>query len=259
MRIQLLFITVLFLALQAFAEIAEFRDPPEHCDDCHRGVWLAFKSFETENQEDNDLKYNAHFFSLGGFGISDSRTDIYVFAYGGVMPFENKRLSFEHYFLGSYKRSFSGSDKSAYSVSSLVAGSGLLLIQQIIDFSGPVSSVGRGLIGAMWAFSGSTVFNLWGSNVGGISLVESHSIDWWIFEGNPDEDNIPRYGSPGLTEEFCIRLNVPFLGLANAGIRFEFSTLGAESSLFAKFIFLHIPYESSREHGSQKCFSWRHK
>lgn len=64
MRIQLLFITVLFLALQAFAEIAEFRDPPEHCDDCHRGVWLAFKSFETENQEDNDLKYNAHFFLL---------------------------------------------------------------------------------------------------------------------------------------------------------------------------------------------------
>lgn len=96
---------------------------------------------------------------------------------------------------------------------------------------------------AIWISSGSTLFNLYGNNILGFSLIESHVIEWWIYR---NENKNFHFSEFGFTEELGIRAN---LGLAfiSGGVQFEITNRRKHCSRFAKFGVFSIPVENSQD------------
>lgn len=171
---------------------------------------------------------------LGGIGYSSTnRTTIEAFIITGVKAFETNKIVQEVSMLRF--------DIQAKAGISIGASSALLLLLTTDFIIGKIDSTASPAFirNAIWISSGSTLFNLYGNNILGFSLIESHIIEWWMYR---DENKNFHFSEFGFTEELGIRAN---LGLAfiSGGVQFEITNRRKHCSWFVKLGVLTIPAE----------------
>ena len=107
------------------------------------------------------------------------------------------------------------------------------------------STAGKIGLGTLWLTSGQTKYVLWGNNLAGVSLAESHAIEWFI--RNEERDNKSHYSFKefGFIEEVGIQFGLLFVQVTT-GASFEITNKQRNIGWFVKIITLPIPMESPR-------------
>lgn len=95
------------------------------------------------------------------------------------------------------------------------------------------------ILGGAWLSSGSTLFNIYGDNVLGFSLIETHVFEWWFYR---DEDKDFHFGELGIAEELGARINAGFIFISG-GAQFEITNRRKHIGWFAKVGLLFYPSE----------------
>lgn len=170
---------------------------------------------------------------VGGGYSTSGRSEINGLTISGFSPFETNRISFEYAPQLDFK---SDSRVSFGSLSALVIfGLGL----NAVNVSDSNSVFGKICVGGLWLSSGSTLFNLFGNNVLGLSIMESHAFEWWFYK---DNDKNVHFGEVGYTEELGIRANLGLVYIGG-GAQFEVTNRAAKQGFFIKVNLLTIFFE----------------
>ena len=90
-------------------------------------------------------------------------------------------------------------------------------------------------MGGMWLASGTTKYILYGNNLSGIALAESHTIEWFL--RNEGKENESPYSAKefGFIEEVGIQLGI-FFAQVTAGASFEITNKQRNIGWFFKII-----------------------
>lgn len=96
--------------------------------------------------------------------------------------------------------------------------------------------------GGMWLASGTTKYILYGNNLSGVALAESHAIEWFL--RSEEKENKSHYSVKefGFVEEVGIQFGI-FLAQVTAGVSFEITNKQRNIGWFVKIITLPIPTE----------------
>lgn len=99
--------------------------------------------------------------------------------------------------------------------------------------------------GGMWLSTGTTKYILYGNNLSGVALAESHTIEWFL--RNEQKENKSHYSIKefGFIEEVGIQFGI-FLAQVTAGVSFEITNKQRNVGWFIKAITLPIPMDSPR-------------
>lgn len=92
-------------------------------------------------------------------------------------------------------------------------------------------------LGGMWFASGTTKYILYGNNLSGVALAESHAIEWFL--RSEGKDNKYHYSAKefGFVEEVGIQFGI-FLAQVTAGVSFEITNKQRNIGWFLKMITL---------------------
>ena len=91
--------------------------------------------------------------------------------------------------------------------------------------------------GGMWLASGTTKYILYGNNLSGVALAESHAIEWFL--RSEEKENKSHYSVKefGFVEEVGIQFGI-FLAQVTAGVSFEITNKQRNIGWFLKMITL---------------------
>lgn len=194
-------------------------------------------------------KYNPfNVLFLGGVGYTSTRRiefDVLsMSAYNiGTKLFGIDRLLLDHTFLRFDRRLDRTEDgKKIYesSIGSIVAS--LLGLPFSIMADSIETTFGKIALGAMWLTSGNTKFILLGNNIYGISLAESHAIEWFIRTEKNNDESSYSFKEFGFIEEVGIQFGI-ILAQVTAGVSFEITNKQRNIGWFVKIIAIPIPME----------------
>ena len=107
-------------------------------------------------------------------------------------------------------------------------------------------------LGGMWLASGTTKYILYGNNLSGIALAESHTIEWFL--RNEGKENESHYSAKefGFIEEVGIQFGI-FFAQVTAGASFEITNKQRNIGWFFKMIAIPFFVESfSRQEQTKK-------
>ena len=92
-------------------------------------------------------------------------------------------------------------------------------------------------LGGMWFASGTTKYILYGNNLSGVALAESHAIEWFL--RSEGKDNKYHYSAKefGFVEEVGIQFGI-FLAQVTAGVSFEITNKQRNIGWFLKMVTL---------------------
>ena len=92
-------------------------------------------------------------------------------------------------------------------------------------------------MGGAWLASGTTKYILYGNNLSGVALAESHAIEWFL--RSEGKDNKYHYSAKefGFIEEVGIQFGI-FLAQVTAGVSFEITNKQRNIGWFLKMITL---------------------
>lgn len=98
-------------------------------------------------------------------------------------------------------------------------------------------------LGGMWLASGTTKYILYGNNLSGIALAESHTIEWFL--RNEGKENESHYSAKefGFIEEVGIQFGI-FFAQVTAGASFEITNKQRNIGWFFKIIAIPFFVES---------------
>ena len=98
-------------------------------------------------------------------------------------------------------------------------------------------------LGGMWLASGTTKYILYGNNLSGIALAESHTIEWFL--RNEGKENESHYSAKefGFIEEAGIQFGI-FFAQVTAGASFEITNKQRNIGWFFKIIAIPFFVES---------------
>jgi hypothetical protein len=90
-------------------------------------------------------------------------------------------------------------------------------------------------MGGMWLASGTTKYILYGNNLSGVALAESHTIEWFL--RNEGKENESHYSAKefGFIEEVGIQFGI-FFAQVTAGASFEITNKQRNIGWFFKII-----------------------
>ena len=234
--IQKILVFFLIFASFAFAKISALEDSVQDTTSTDLNIFY-------EN------KYNPfNVLFLGGVGYTSTRrieVDVLsMSAYNiGTKLFGIDRLLLDHTFLRFDRRLERTEDgKKIYesSIGSIVAS--LLGLPFSIMADSIENTFGKIALSAMWLTSGNTKFILWGSNLYGISLAESHAIEWFIRTEKDNGEVSYSFNEFGFIEEVGIQFGI-ILAQVTAGVSFEITNKQRNVGWFVKIIAIPIPME----------------
>ena len=107
-------------------------------------------------------------------------------------------------------------------------------------------------LGGMWLASGTTKYILYGNNLSGIALAESHTIEWFL--RNEGKENESHYSAKefGFIEEVGIQFGI-FFAQVTAGASFEITNKQRNIGWFFKIITIPFFVENfSRQEQTKK-------
>lgn len=188
---------------------------------------------------------------LGGAGYtSTKRFEVDVLCISainmGSKLFGIDRLLIDHTFLRfdrRLNRTEDGKEIYEASIGSIVAsllGLPLLSIADSIE-----TTFGKIAFSTLWLTSGQTKYVLWGNNLAGVFLAESHAIEWFLRVEDKDNKSHSSLKEFGFVEEVGIQFGLLFAQVT-AGASFEITNKQRNVGWFVKIITLPIPIESPR-------------
>ena len=179
---------------------------------------------------------------LGGIGYtSTKRFEVDIFCMSaldmGNKLFGIDRLLADYTFLRFDRRlERTEGDKK---IDDLSIGSGVSFIGfGFLGMAAPKESTLRKIaLGEMWFASGTTKYILYGNNLSGVALAESHAIEWFL--RSEGKDNKYHYSAKefGFVEEVGIQFGI-FLAQVTAGVSFEITNKQRNIGWFLKMITL---------------------
>ena len=202
------------------------------------------KGIEISNILEN--KYNPfNVMYLGGIGYTSTRRIeidvIRMSAYNaGTKLFGIDRLLVDYTFLRfdrRFQKTEDGKKIYEFSIGSIASSLLGLAFAVIADSTERIS--GKIALGTLWLSSGTTKYILYGKNLSGVALAESHAIEWFI--RNEEKDNKSHYSAKeiGFIEEVGIQLSLLFAQVT-AGASFEITNKQRNIGWFVKIITLPI-------------------
>ena len=213
----------------AFANISALEDP----------VQDSTFSIDVSNIYEN--KYNPFpILFLGGIGYtSTKRIEVDILCMSaqnlGSKLFGIDRLLADYTFLRFDRRleRTEGEKKiNEYSIGSAISFLGF----GIFGMAAPnESTLQKIAMGGMWLASGTTKYILYGNNLSGVALAESHTIEWFL--RNEGKENESHYSVKefGFIEEVGIQLGI-FFAQVTAGASFEITNKQRNIGWFFKII-----------------------
>lgn len=232
---KILFIFLISISF-AFAKISALENP----------VQDSTFSIDLSNIYEN--KYNPfQVIFLGGIGYTSTRrfeVDIFCMSAQdmGSKLFGIDRLLTDYTFLRFDRRlERTEGDKK---IDDLSIGSAVSLIGfAFLGMAAPEESTLQKIaLGGAWLASGTTKYILYGNNLSGVALAESHAIEWFL--RSEGKDNKYHYSAKefGFVEEVGIQFGI-FLAQVTAGASFEITNKQRNIGWFLKMITLPIPME----------------
>ena len=97
-------------------------------------------------------------------------------------------------------------------------------------------------LGGLWLSSGTTKYMLYGINLSGVSLAESHTVEWFIQQSTYDGKTKTTMREFGFIEEVGIQFDI-MLAQVTAGVSFEITNKQRNIGWFVKIITLPIPID----------------
>ena len=189
---------------------------------------------------------------LGGIGYtSTKRFEVDIFCMSaqdmGSKLFGIDRLLADYTFLRFDRRlEKTEGDKK---IDDLSIGSAVSFIGfGILGMAAPKESTLRKIaLGGMWFASGTTKYILYGNNLSGVALAESHAIEWFL--RSEGKDNKYHYSAKefGFIEEVGIQFGI-FLAQVTAGASFEITNKQRNIGWFFKIIAIPFFVESFSRH-----------
>ncbi len=232
---KILFIFLISISF-AFANISALEDPVQDS---------AF-SVELSNIYEN--KYNPfNVLFLGGIGYtSTKRIEVDVICMSaqnfGSKLFGIDRLLADYTFL-RFDRRFERTEGEK-KINDLSIGSAVSFLGfGILGMAAPnESTLQKIAMGGMWLASGTTKYILYGNNLSGVAIAESHAIEWFL--RSEEKENKSHYSIKefGFIEEVGIQFGI-FLAQVTAGVSFEITNKQHNIGWFFKMITLPIPME----------------
>ena len=233
----------LFLLLVTFAFAnAPSSDIPTVQDSTNKGV--AISTF-LEN------KYNPfNVLYLGGFGYtSTKRIEIdvmYMSAFNaGSKLFDLDRLLIDLPLLRfdfRFERKEGDKKINDYSIGSIVTTIGFAALGKVAPKGGILSKI---TMGGWWLASGSTKYILFGDNIYGVAIAESHTFEWFLQKATYNGDNHYSLNEFGFIDQIGIQASLVPLILSNitAGVSFEITNKQRNIGWFVKAMIFSIPFE----------------
>ena len=179
---------------------------------------------------------------LGGIGYtSTKRFEVDIFCMSaqdmGSKLFGIDRLLADYTFLRFDRRlERTEGDKK---IDDLPIGSAVSFIGfGILGMAAPKESTLRKItLGGMWFASGTTKYILYGNNLSGVALAESHAIEWFLRSEGKDNKYHYSVKEFGFVEEVGIQFGI-FLAQVTAGVSFEITNKQRNIGWFLKMVTL---------------------
>ena len=221
----------------AFANISALEDP----------VQDSTFSIDVSNIYEN--KYNPFpILFLGGIGYtSTKRIEVDILCMSaqnlGSKLFGIDRLLADYTFLRfdrRFERTEGEKKINEFSIGSAVKFTGLGILGMATPKESTLQKIA---LGGMWLASGTTKYILYGNNLSGIALAESHTIEWFL--RNEGKENESHYSAKefGFIEEVGIQFGI-FFAQVTAGASFEITNKQRNIGWFFKMIAIPFFVES---------------
>ena len=213
----------------AFANISALEDP----------VQDSTFSIDVSNIYEN--KYNPFpILFLGGIGYtSTKRIEVDILCMSaqnlGSKLFGIDRLLADYTFLRfdrRFERTEGEKKINEFSIGSAVMFTGFGILGMATPKESTLQKIA---LGGMWLASGTTKYILYGNNLSGIALAESHTIEWFL--RNEGKENESHYSAKefGFIEEVGIQFGI-FFAQVTAGASFEITNKQRNIGWFFKII-----------------------
>lgn len=221
----------------AFANISALEDP----------VQDSTFSIDVSNIYEN--KYNPFpILFLGGIGYtSTKRIEVDILCMSaqnlGSKLFGIDRLLADYTFLRfdrRFERTEGEKKINEFSIGSAVMFTGFGILGMATPKESALQKIA---LGGMWLASGTTKYILYGNNLSGIALAESHTIEWFL--RNEGKENESHYSAKefGFIEEAGIQFGI-FFAQVTAGASFEITNKQRNIGWFFKIIAIPFFVES---------------
>ena len=128
---------------------------------------------------------------------------------------------------------------SAFSIGSTISTLSFYILASVTPEESVLNKIA---LGGMWLSSGTTKYMLYGNNLSGISLAESHTIEWFIQQSTYDGKTKTSMKEFGFIEEVGIQFDI-MLAQVTAGVSFEITNKQRNIGWFVKIIALPIPID----------------
>ena len=235
-------LSILFFSLSLAFARASASDISTVQDTTNRGVEI---SSLLEN------KYNPfNVLYLGGFGYtSTKRIEIdvmYMSAFNaGSKLFDLDRLLIDLPLLRfdfRFERKEGDKKINDYSIGSIVTTIGFAALGKVAPKGGILSKI---TMGGWWLASGSTKYILFGDNIYGVAITESHTFEWFLQKATYNGDNHYSVNEFGFIDQIGIQASLVPLILTNitAGVSFEITNKQRNIGWFVKAMIFSIPFE----------------
>ncbi|SIO34427.1 hypothetical protein [Fibrobacter sp. UWB11] len=235
-------ITIFLISISfAFAKISALED----------SVQDSTFSIDVSNIYEN--KYNPfQVIFLGGVGYtSTKRFEVDIFCMSaqnlGSKLFSIDRLLADFTFLRFDRRlERTEGDKK---IDDLSIGSAAISVGfSILGMAAPKESTLQKIaFGGLWLASGTTKYILYGNNLSGVALAESHAIEWFLRSEEKDNKFHYSFKEFGFVEEVGIQFGI-FLAQVTAGVSFEITNKQRNIGWFFKIITLPFFMENFSRH-----------
>ena len=194
---------------------------------------------------------------LGGIGYtSTKRFEVDIFCMSaldmGSKLFGIDRLLADYTFLRfdrRFERTEGEKKINEFSIGSAVSFIGF----GFLGMAAPKESTLRKIaLGGMWFASGTTKYILYGNNLSGVALAESHAIEWFLRSEGTDNKYHYSVKEFGFVEEMGIQFGI-FLVQLTAGVSFEITNKQRNVGWFLKMVTLPFFIENfSRQEQPKK-------
>ena len=128
---------------------------------------------------------------------------------------------------------------SAFSIGSAISS---LAFYTLASAAPKESIFNKIALGGLWLSSGTTKYMLYGINLSGVSLAESHTVEWFIQQSTYDGKTKTTMREFGFIEEVGIQFDI-MLAQVTAGASFEITNKQCNIGWFVKIITLPIPID----------------
>ena len=131
-----------------------------------------------------------------------------------------------------------------YSIGSIVTTIGFAALGKVAPKGGILSKI---TMGGWWLASGSTKYILFGDNIYGVAITESHAFEWFLQNATYNGDNHYSLNEFGFIEQIGIQASLVPLILSNitAGVSFEITNKQRNIGWFVKAMIFSIPFEKT--------------